>query len=337
MATIDPTLAMPDAKFHQILGPEAQPGFLDESELNLVWGNKWGAADEFSRLRTVMLRRPSQGLEEVAQLGQSAWREDLNCYLDPNHHWYWAGDELPDLELLHSQFDGFIKALERENVEVVLVPESEPRFTKSVFTRDPLFTVPGGAVIGRMAARMRRGEEQAITQTVAAAGLPILGTITGTGLAEGGSFMKVRRDLAFFGTSVRCNAEGFRQLHNILEEQGIALERVSMPGYQIHIDLCCSMLDDDLALVNSRIAPYDFLTRLWELGIETVEVEPEEEWACNLLALDRRKLFFPSHLVRTAEKLNSSYGVEIIPVDYREMNKNGGGLHCSTMELRRDW
>ncbi|WP_051645757.1 dimethylarginine dimethylaminohydrolase family protein [Corynebacterium vitaeruminis] len=333
----DPTVRMPDAKFHHILGPEPAPAFLEESELQSVWGAKWGAADEFSRLRTVMVRRPSKGLEEVAQLGESAYRPDLNCYLDPNHHWYWGGHELPDLELLHSQWDNFIAAMKREGVEVVEVPEAEARFTKSVFTRDPLFTIPGGAIIGRMAARMRRGEEQAITQTVAAQGLPILGTITGTGLAEGGSFAKVRRDLAFFGTSVRCNAEGYRQLADILEEQGIRLERVSMPGYQIHIDLCLAMLDDDLALVNSRIAPYDFLNRLWELGIETVEVEPDEDWACNLLSLDRRKIFFPAHLVKTAEKLNSKYNVDIIPIEYREMNKNGGGLHCSTMELRRDW
>ena len=328
---------MPEARFHQILGPVSEPGFSDPEQLVKVWGEKWGAKNEFGQLRTVMMRRPTTGLEEVAKLGESAWREDLNCYLDPNRHWYWSGHVLPDLDLLNSQFDGFVDVLRQHGVTVVMVPQAEPRFTKSVFTRDPLFTIPGGAIIGRMAALMRRGEEQAITQAVAGAGMPILGTITGTGLAEGGSFMKVRDDLAFFGTSVRCNAEGFRQLHNILGEQGIELHRVSMPGYQIHLDLCCSMLDDDLALVNSRIAPYDFLTELWNLGIETVEVEPGEDWACNLLALDRRKIFFPSHLVRTAEKLNSKYDVEIIPVDYREMNKNGGGLHCSTMELRRDW
>lgn len=337
MLATDPTAVMPDAKFHQILGPVPAPGFRDEGQLEAVWGRKWGAKNEFGRLRSVLMRRPSAGLEEILALGEAAWRADLDCYLDPNGNWYWAGHELPDLELLHAQFDGFVDVLERNGVDVVMAPDDGSRFTKSVFTRDPLVTVPGGAIIGRMAPLMRRGEEQSITQTVAAQGMPIIGTITGTGLVEGGSFMKVRDDLAFFGTSVRCNAEGYRQLAGILAEQGIQVRRVSMPGYQIHIDLCCSMLDDDLALVNTRIAPYDFLTELWDLGIETVDVEPGEDWACNLLSLDRRTVLFPSHLTRTAEKLNSEYGVEIIPVDYREINKNGGGLHCSTMELQRDW
>ena len=337
MTDVDPTVLMPEAKFHHILGPVAEPGFADPTQLESVWGRRWGARNEFGRLRVVMMRRPSKGLEEIAELGETAWRDDLNCYLDPNGHWYWGGRKLPDLDLLHAQFDGFVDVLRREGVEVVMVPEAEPRFTKSVFTRDPLFTIPGGAIIGRMAALMRRGEEQEITRTVAGQGVPIPGTITGPGLAEGGSFLKVCDDLAFFGTSVRCNAEGYRQLRDIVGAQGIDLHRVSMPGYQIHIDLCCSMLDDDLALVNTRIAPYDFLTELWGLGIETVEVEPGEDWACNLLALDRRKLLFPAHLVRTAEKLSCRHDVEIIPVEYREMNKNGGGLHCSTMELQREW
>ena len=65
-------------------------------------------------------------------------------------------------------------------------------FTKAMYVRDPLITVPGGAVIGRMAVRMRRGEEADVTRVVAAAGLPILATMTGTATMEGGSFAKLR-------------------------------------------------------------------------------------------------------------------------------------------------
>jgi N-dimethylarginine dimethylaminohydrolase len=283
------------------------------------------------------MRLPSDGLKAVAELGDRAWHDAVGAYVDPGRRWYWAGRQLPDLERLAAEFDQFIATVRAQGVEVVLAGDMGPRFTKAVFTRDPLFTIPGGSIVGRMAARMRRGEEQDITRTVAALGAPILGTIAGTGLAEGGSFVKVRPDRAFFGTSVRCNAEGYRQLSRLLADHGIELTRVSMPGYQIHLDLCCAMVDDDLALVNPQIAPYDFLTELWALGVETVDVEPHEDWACNVLALDRRKLLFPAHLPRTAEKLNARHGVEIVPVEFREINKNGGGIHCSTHELVRDW
>ncbi|MGO8609298.1 hypothetical protein ACC848_40765, partial [Rhizobium johnstonii] len=87
-------------------------------------------------------------------------------------------------------------------------------------------------------------------------------------------FVKVRRETAFFGTSVRCNPEGYRQLAAQLEPHGISLQRVSLPGYLIHLDMCSSMLDDDLALVNPRLAPYDYMSALRDLGVELVEVHP---------------------------------------------------------------
>jgi N-dimethylarginine dimethylaminohydrolase len=331
---MDSTKEIADGRFHRLMGPEALPAFHDLDELEGTWGRRWGAADEVSRLRTVLMRRPSAGLAAVRA---DAYDASMDAFVDPDLRWYWTGAELPDLDAVSAQYDGFVAALEREGVEVVFAPDLAPGYTKSVYTRDPLVTVPGGAIIGRLAPRMRRGEEQSIAATVAAAGMPILGTVTGSGLAEGGSFMKVRRDLAFYGSSVRCNPEGGRQLGRILEPYGIRVQQVSLPGYLIHLDMCSVMLDDDLALVNPRLAPYDFMTALWDLGIETVDVHPDEEWSTNLLVLDRRRVLLPAHLERTADMLSDRHGVEVVPVEFREMLKNGGGLHCSTMELERDW
>ncbi len=334
MSIIDSTTEIADGRFHELMGPEPTPEFLTDSELTQVWGRRWGAADEVSRLRAVLMRRPSEGLGDIYA---ESYDSDMGAFVDPERRWYWTGSDLPDLELAQAQHADFVATLQREGVEVVFAPDLPASFTKAVYTRDPLVTIPGGAIIGRLAPRMRRGEEQSITATVAAAGMPIFGTIVGSGLVEGGSFMKVRRDHAFFGTSVRCNPEGARQLARILEPFGIRLSTVSLPGYLIHLDMCAVMLDDDLALINPRLAPYDFMDALRGLGIETVSVHPDEEWATNMLALDRRRVILPAHLPRTAEMLADRYDVEVVPVEFRELLKNGGGLHCSTMELQRDW
>ena len=333
MSIIDSTKEVADGRFHGLMGPEALPAFHELGELEGTWGRRWGAADEVSRLRSVLMRRPSAGLAAVRA---DAYDAEMGAFVDPDRRWYWTGEELPDLDLVNAQYDGFVAALKREGVEIVFAPDLPPGFTKAVYTRDPLVTVPGGAIIGRLAPRMRRGEEQSIAATVAAAGMPILGMVTGSGLAEGGSFVKVRRDLAFYGSSVRCNPEGGRQLARILEPYGIRVQQVSLPGYLIHLDMCSVMIDDDLALINPRLAPYDFMTALWDLGIETVNVHPDEEWSTNLLVLDRRRVLLPAHLERTGEML-ADRGVEVVPIEFREMLKNGGGLHCSTMELQRDW
>ena len=57
-----------------------------------------------------------------------------------------------------------------------------------------------------MGPRIRRGEEQPVTETLGALGMPVLRTIHGTGLLEGGSFAYIRPDLAVVGVSVAVPA-----------------------------------------------------------------------------------------------------------------------------------
>jgi N-dimethylarginine dimethylaminohydrolase len=38
---------------------------------------------------------------------------------------------------------------------------------------------------------------------------------------------------------------------------------------------------------------------------------------------------------RTSERLERR-GVEVVPIAYNEVHPNGGGIHCSTMELLRE-
>ena len=159
------------------------------------------------------------------------------------------------------------------------------RFTKAIYTRDPLVSVPGGVVIGRMAPLMRRGEEASVTRAVAALGIPILQTIIGAGMLEGGTFVKLTPRVAAFGTSIRCNAEAADQLRELLARMGIELIVVPMGGFSIHIDAHFGMVDVDKALVDAPGLPHWFLDRLGELGIEPIWCHPGEEWGINCLTV----------------------------------------------------
>src|SRR5215212_3793742 len=142
--------------------PAAEPPFHDE--LESVWGRAWGAADEVGPLRRVLVRRPGDAL---ARIRADAWDEEAQALVDPDGQWYWTDREPPDLERVAAQHAGLVRALEREDVEVVVADPLGGRFSKAIFMRDPLITVPGGAIIGRMAVRMRRGEEPAVARVVA--------------------------------------------------------------------------------------------------------------------------------------------------------------------------
>ena len=86
---------------------------------------------------------------------------------------------------------------------------------KSCYTRDPLIMVKGGAIICRMGTRIRRGEELAVTRTLARLGVPILRTLSGTALMEGGSFAWINERTAVIGCGIRVNREGAEQVGGV--------------------------------------------------------------------------------------------------------------------------
>jgi N-dimethylarginine dimethylaminohydrolase len=121
----------------------------------------------------------------------------------------------------------------------------------------------------------------------------------------------------------------------VLARIGWELVTVPLPGYTIHLDLHLAMLDLDLALVDAAGLPYEFLTRLAAEGIRVLHAPPEEAWSVNLLALGPRRALMAEGSPRTVELLEAQ-GVAVRTVPYDELHKNGGGVHCSTMELVRD-
>jgi hypothetical protein len=94
------------------------------------------------------------------------------------------------------------------------------------------------------------------------------------------------------------------------------------------------MVDVEKALVDPTGLPHWFLDKLEELGIEPVWCHPEE-WAINSLAVRPGRVLMSAGNPRPAERLERR-GVEVVTLPYEEIQKNGGGIHCSTMELRRD-
>jgi len=323
---------LPDAYHQSLFPPLPEPAFEEPAELERVWGARWGASNEVGKLRAVLMRRPGAELERVRA---DAWDAGIQALVDPEEGWYWESETPPELDLVQEQYDGLVAALQGEGVAVHFAEPTDPRFSKAMYTRDPLVTVPGGAIIGRLAPRMRRGEEQSIARAIAAVGVPILRTITGTGLVEGGSFAKLTPNVAAFGTSIRCNDEGARQLEDALRPLGIELVVVPMAGFSIHLDGNFGMVDVDKALVHAPGLPYFFLERLEQLGIEAIWCDPEELWAINSLVLAPGRVLMCEGYPRTAEQLEKR-GVEVTTIPYWEIQKNGGGIHCSTMELLRD-
>ena len=315
-----------------LLTAEPEPVFQSDAEQEAIWGAPWGPVDEVGRLREVCMRAPGAAL---ADIGPDALDERAAALVAPDRQWYWNHPEPPDLARLRAEHDGLRALLEREGVTVRMLPEPARHLTKAIYTRDPFTLVRGGAIVGRMALRMRRGEEADVTRFLAGLGAPIAHTIAGAGMFEGGSLLRLAPGLVAYGLSRRCDADGARQLADVLRWLDIELIEVPLTGYAFHLDGALALLDRDLALVRPELLPYTFLADLERLGFELLYADPDEGWAVNLLALAPRRVVISDGVPRTAERLAAA-GVEVLTLPYDEVHKNGGGIHCSTNELVRD-
>jgi len=318
----------------KMFGPQAEPAFESPGELRASWGREWGCDNDVGQLRAVLMHRPGS---EFGVIDRSKRIESIGSFGDLEDGWYFQSDTIPELADIQAHHDGLVRTLRDEGVEVFMLEGMSGNRFKSCYTRDSSFAVKGGAIVGRLAARMRRGEELPVTRTLAGLGMPILRTIHGTGLMEGGSFAWINSKNAVIGRSIRVNDDGVAQVAEVLNRQGVELSVADLSGYLIHIDAAFLMIDVDLALIDASRLPYSFIQKLQALKVRTIEISPEDNgWIVNGLAVRPGRVIMPHGLSqRTREALDRN-DIEVVELPYDNMHPNGGGIHCSTCPLVRD-
>lgn len=318
----------------KLFGSHPEPAFESEAGQTSVWGRQWGCDNDVGTLRVCLMHRPGTEMEIV---DRNRRIEEIGSFGDLERGWYFQSDTVPDWGEFRAQHDGLVRTLQSEGVEVVFLDSIEPDGLKSIYTRDSSIAIKGGSVICRLARSIRRGEEAHVTKTIAGLGMPVLRTIHGTGMVEGGSFAWLNHRTAVIGRSICVNEEGARQLEEVLAWQGVELLRVDLTGYSIHIDGAMTMIDVDVAIIDPDMLPFAFLEKLKELGIRTVEITAQDNHAIiNCLAVRPGRVVMPRGISnRTADTL-ASMNIELIEIDYDKVYLNGGGIHCSTCPLVRD-
>jgi N-dimethylarginine dimethylaminohydrolase len=318
----------------KLFGSEPLPAFEDSGRLERLWGRNWGCSNDVGQLRAVLMHRPGN---EFQIIDRTKRIPETNSFGDLKAGWYWQSETIPDLAELQAQHDALANMLRAEGAEVIYLDGVTDGRFKSVYTRDSAFSVKGGAIVGRLAPRMRHGEELTVSRALAKQGVPILRTIHGTGMVEGGSFAWLNSKTAVIGRGIRINDDGIAQVAEVLKYQGVELIVVDLRGYDIHIDGHFLMVDVDLALVWPRGLPFSFLERLKDLGIRTVEMTADDNsWIVNGLAVRPGRVIMPEGISDRTRDALEKHGVDIITLPYDKVQLNGGGIHCSTCPLMRD-
>jgi len=327
--------------YHAVLkriSPQAAPPFEDEDMQERVWGRRWGTYNDVGRLRLVLLHRPG---DELKIYSEDKYDPSIEALIDDEEQWYFRSDTAPNILKMQEEHDGLARALVENDVVIEHV-DCSPQDPNAMMVRDAAIAVKGGAVICRMAmvgkkhGSGRRIEERYVTKKLVELGMPIIRTIHGQGLFEGGSFCFLDEQHAVIGLGYRQNQEGADQIRNVMLHQGVEVIDVPLVGHSLHIDKAIVMVDHDKALVNVALLPFWFLDRLKELGIQAIDVDPRDsEMANNCLAVAPGRILMCEGSDWTADRL-CEMGMEVTLIPYDECHKNGGGIHCSTLPLIRD-
>jgi dimethylargininase len=283
----------------------------------------WGGHSMVAPLKRVLVFPPVDASPDVS------WQE-FGYLRQMNHRQ--AVDE-------HSAFRSM---LAEHGVEVISGEIDSPLLQDAIFPFDPVITTNAGAIICRPGKLLRLAEADLAAQTMEEIGVPILGRIEAPGTVEGGDCLWIDERTLAVGEGYRTNAEGIRQLQELLADQGVDVIRVGLPYWHgpsecLHLLSLISLVDDDLAVVHLPLLEVSFVELLNSRGITLIDI-PEHEFetqGTNVLALAPRVCLLLRENPETGRLLKDA-GCTVQFYSGGEISHNRtGGPTCLTRPILR--
>ena len=228
---------------------------------------------------------PAYGVDSMAgPLRRVAMRRPGAILTADHERWHYAAPI--DAEALNRQYRAFVDLVEADGAEIAWLPDGDgdgntDDLADSVFTYDPSFVIPAGAVLLRPGKDLRLDEAALHERFYAEEGIPVVGRIEAPGVVEGGDCFWIDRTTVAVGRGFRTNQPGIEQLQDILAQHGIAVEVYDLPYHRgpeacLHLLSVISPLDHDLALVHAPLVPTPLWQRLHDGGWKLLAAPPQE-------------------------------------------------------------
>jgi arginine deiminase len=288
----------------------------------------FGCQSMYAPIRRMALKHPRQAFISQANL-EAQWQS-----------LFYFG--CPDLKNSLAEYERFVAILEQFDFEIHYAPLDETTSLDSIYVHDPLVISERGAILCKMGKAARAPESAAAEKYLQAMGVPVIGQITGNGKLEGGDILWVDERTLAVGQGLRTNAEGLRQLRELLGDAVDEVIPVQLPYWTgpqdcLHLLSVISIVDKDLAVVHSRLMPVPFRERLLERGFQFVEV-PDEEYGslgCNVLAMAPRQCVMLNGNPITQKRLEEA-GAQVWTYAGQDISFKGtGGPTCLTRPILR--
>lgn len=257
-----------------------------------------------TKFNNVIVRRPCkavcEGITSAPELGQPIYEKALE------------------------QHDKYIEALKKCGVEVTVL-EADERYPDSCFVEDPALITRKCAIITNPGAESRNGEKNEIIGAVKKF-FPDdkIEYIKDPGTLEGGDVMMVG-DTFYVGLSARTNAEGIRQLGEILNKYG--LECVQVPLEKVlHLKTGVNYIENNNMLVSG-----EFIDKPEFEKYNKIVIPEEEAYAANCIWMNGTVIVPEGY--PTVLKSVQDAGYDTLVVDTSEFRKIDGGLSCLSLRF----
>ena len=223
-----------------------------------------------------------------------------------------------DVARARRQHAEYCVALRAAGVEVLELPPEEA-FPDACFVQDCAVIWRGTAVMARLGAASRRGEQASVRLALETLQDLRISEVEPPGTLEGGDVLVMGSRLVI-GLSARTNRAGLAQLRDRLEIEGATVEGLAVRE-GLHLLSGITYLGRGIMLATDLSADLPALA-----GMEVVRVPAEEAYAANALGLGSA-VVVPAGYPRTAQLIGER-GFEVLSVDLSEFAKADGGATC---------
>ena len=279
----------------------------------------WSTPDMVSKLEHVLVRTPTTVGNFVAD---AQWRE-------------------PDRDALVREHSEFVNLLSSLGC-TVHTAQAVDGLVDAVYMHDPMIMTPHGAILLQMGKRVRQPEPAQIRKDLERIGVPILGELTGSAIADGGDKVWLDAKTLLIGHGYRTNGEGIAQIRKMLAPYGVEVHAFDLPHFQgpdavLHLMSVLSPISQDRAVVYELLAPIRLLEFLKSRNITWLTVNDTEvhTQGANILTVEPNVVVLAAGNPEIEGKLRKS-GVTVHIFNGANVAVKGdGGPTCLTAPLLR--
>jgi dimethylargininase len=214
------------------------------------------------------------------------------------------------------QHRAYVRALEAIGLHVQVLP-ADAQFPDCCFVEDCAVVAEGVALVARLGADSRRGEETAIAAALAPHAS--LEPMNVPATLDGGDCLRLGKRW-YVGRSQRTNAAGIARLRSVFAPLGFEVIEVALDGI-LHLKCVCSRLDDETMLLAEGSVPPEIFR-----DVRILRVPAGEAYAANCLSV-RGTVLMPAGFPNTRRVVEAA-GFPVIELDHSEIRKADGAMTC---------